>query len=151
MSKKRKSNVASDPQAERIYEWTYQWSEWNRKVIPLTECKDYVYAACKLYDLDPPTVSAAPCSQRYSAHWEDKDQIQLTNSHQNPAIALHEVAHYIVHTLNPRAVGHGPTFAGVYLFLLVEAGIAPAEAIYASARKAGIKWSKKATPEFLVQ
>lgn len=149
MSSKRKSTVASDPQKKKLYAWEHQWQDWNRKALTLKECKDHVAAACGLYGVDAPSISPVNDFWGFSGYWHKENAIVLLREHQNAPSVLHEATHCILSTLAPKAQDHGPTFAGVYIYLLVSAEICPAEAIYASARKAGIKWSKKTTPEDL--
>lgn len=62
----------------------------------------------------------------------------------NEAIALHEAAHYITDRTYPRAADHGPTWLGVYLWLLEKAAVAPREALRATMRKHGLKWQQRA-------
>lgn len=149
MSKKRKSKDASDPQKAKLYPWEHQWIDWNRKQISLADCKNLIAAACQQYGVDSPTVMAGGAEWSASGYFYEHGCIALLNEHQNISSALHEAAHVITLELAPRAQDHGPLFVGVFFYLLTAGGWYPKEAVYASARKAGIKWSKKATPEDL--
>lgn len=61
----------------------------------------------------------------------------------NTATALHEAAHLIVSDLfGGNVQDHGPTFLGVYMWLLETAGVAPRTALHATAREHGLKWRK---------
>lgn len=61
----------------------------------------------------------------------------------NAATALHEAAHLIAHDLyGDRGQDHGPTFLGVYMWLLETAGVAPRIALHATARAHGLRWRK---------
>ena len=64
----------------------------------------------------------------------------------NPFIACHEIAHYILDTLDhdEDAEPHGPEFICVYLDLLIKEQVAPRSALEASLEQAGIKWTKPA-------
>lgn len=151
MNSKRKSNDASDPQRQKVYDWEHQWDDWNKKRISLKECRDHLHAACEMYGVDEPTLSPVGDCWGFSGYWQKENAIVLVRDHQNAASVLHEATHCILNTVAPKAQDHGPTFAGVFIYLLVAAELCPAEAIYASARKAGVKWSKKTTPEDLGQ
>lgn len=147
MKHPRKSKAALDPQAETLYGWEDQWLEWNRKQIALSDCRALVVRACDLYEIDPPTLLSY--SGKYSYYHSGEHRIYLLEEHQNIARTLHETAHAIVVARAARSQDHGPTFAGVYLYLLINIEMCPAAAIYASARKAGIRWNRKATPDGL--
>lgn len=57
------------------------------------------------------------------------------------ATAMHEASHHIVFKLcGYRVQDHGPTFLGVYLWLLERSGVAPQSALHASAREFKLKW-----------
>lgn len=152
MNKKRKSSGASgtpkwkkdkdpnDPQKHLLYQWESEWLDWGRKQISLPDCRNLIEKACRSYGVDAPTVSAAPRKASFSAYFPCDHSIWLRNAHQNISSALHEAAHAIAQHKYPRAADHGPTFAGVFLDLLTQTGIAPASALYASAKKAGIRW-----------
>lgn len=142
MSKRRKSKDASDPQAQKCYEWTFEWLDWNRKVSTLAECRKIVGKVARAYGISKPPVSSAPQTRRYSAYSEEEHTISLVPSHQNVAVTLHEAAHMVVHNCFRKAQDHGPTFLGIFLDLLDQYGVAPKAALYASARKAGLKWRR---------
>lgn len=146
MSLKRKSKDASDPQAEKFYAWTWQWMDWNRKTISLADCRALIRRACKAWKVKPPTVRSAPSTQTYSSYDDVAHRIELVTSHQNIAIALHEATHAICNDLfADRHQSHGPSFVAIYLHLMEQVGSCPPEALYASARKAGLKIARDVT------
>lgn len=59
----------------------------------------------------------------------------------NVSQVLHETAHWIVFKLfGDKPQDHGPTFLGVYMWLLEALRAAPRIALHASARAHGLKW-----------
>lgn len=69
--------------------------------------------------------------------------MSFSRAGKNVATALHEAAHLIVNDLfSGAAQDHGPTFLGVYMWLLETAGVAPKIALHATARAHGLKWRK---------
>jgi hypothetical protein len=137
-----KSKSASDPQADRCYKWQYKWADWNRKAAPLQDCRAIIKRACKVFGIPVTPVRSISKHNHYSSYQEETHSIRLLPSHQNIPMALHEVAHAICHKLFPRAPDHGPTFVGIFLGLLEQAGVAPKKALQASAREAGLKWRR---------
>lgn len=72
----------------------------------------------------------------------------LDKGGKNMAVAMHEAAHHIVFKLcGWRVKDHGPTFLGVYLWLLEKSGVAPKAALHASARVFKLRW-RDAPPGF---
>lgn len=142
----RKAKRNPDPQQQKVYDWEDGFRDWNRSTISLKECRRVITAACTAFKIPPiPVKGHNGTHMSYSAEHEDgRREISLRKKdHLNYAVALHEAAHYITDMYaGARAQCHGPSFLGVYIQLLVLAEVAPAEAIYASARKAGLKWRK---------
>jgi hypothetical protein len=137
------SSQGDDPQQQDVYRWEGTFTDFNRKTLSIPECRWMVYQACKSYKVEPPTVFAGRCTARWAYYHSIKHHISLNAEAQNVAIVLHEAAHAIVHRLAPRAQDHGPTWLGVYLDLMV--GFLPADALYTSARKAGLRWDNRLT------
>lgn len=129
----------ADPQRERVYEWETEFADWNRKTMTLPEVRAYVSTSCAHYGLEAPPVRPLPGKQ-YAYCMGDGDHMGFSEWCRNPAIALHESSHFIVLKLSPKSQDHGPTWLGIYMWLLEEARIAPASALTASARKHGLKW-----------
>lgn len=130
-----------DPQQRYVYAWEDTWTDFNRKTLSLPECRDTVSKACAKYGVPSPTVFAGPVKAKWAYYHAFKHHISLNQSAMNIATVLHEAAHAIVWRLAPAAQDHGPTFLGVYLDLLV--GYYPAAALYATARKAGLRWDNR--------
>jgi hypothetical protein len=133
----------SDPQAEKVYAWEDSWREWETGYLTLPACREIVDVACRSRGILMPTVRQHTYPPE-SFSIVDQKLISL-NRHtgKNFATVLHEVAHYIVwNTGQVRAQDHGPTFLRLYFSLLEAARVAPREALYASARAAGLRWRK---------
>lgn len=139
--------MSHDPQKDKLYSWEDEWWGWNLNLCSLAVCRRYVETACAYYRIAPPRVRRhMECSLSFSIPAESVISLQGVGSKPgkgglNPATALHEAAHHIVYwTFGESVQDHGPTFLGVYLWLLAKAGIAPGEALEASARARGLHW-----------
>jgi hypothetical protein len=80
--------------------------------------------------------------------WPSLHRIRLGVNGRNPYVVAHEVAHVLTGTCGPFA-GHGPEFAGVYLFI-VEHGLQEpdkAEVLRAAFREHRVKVNRAAIPE----
>lgn len=145
----------SDPQKEILYSFENEWRDWNVNNLSLTKCRAVIRQACKEFKVPPPKVRQ---HQTMAYSWHSKDVISLqakggktpvpgeTVGGKNRAISLHEAAHHIAdHFFKNRIADHGPTFLGIYMWLLIEWKVAPASALHASARKAGLRW-REITP-----
>lgn len=137
-----------DPQKDALYTWEDQWRGWNLNSLTLPECRAAIRTACARYKVRPPAVKqhntrAFSWSIPYpTPGWISLQAVGARNwGGKNLATALHEATHHIVYALfGNRPSDHGPTFLGIYIWLLVEAEVAPASALYPSARAAGLKW-----------
>lgn len=130
MAKRREK---PDPQVKRLYNWQYEWLEWNRASITLKEAQKVVDKACALWRIPAPPVSKQPKKFTYSVYNDGQRVIRLLPEHFNTAMALHEVTHHIVDVRYGTAYQHhGPEFVGVFADLLIEFKLAPKEAVLAS-------------------
>ena len=136
-----------DPWQTAVYAFEDDWPTFGAGSLTLQECRGIVAAACGAYDLTPPAVhqhEGRALSYLLSHDSTMKGwKISLRLAHKNPAIVLHETAHFIVDRIfgarGPQQ-DHGPTWQGVYFWLLARAELAPVEALRASARKHGLRW-----------
>lgn len=133
-----------DPQRHLVYDWEDTWRDWQLNTLTLTECRYAVRTACKRYGIKPPRVKQ---HNRRSLSWCDGKIMSLQakgfrrRGGKNLATVLHETAHCIVlRVFGHRVHDHGPTFLGVFLWLLEEARVAPRAALFASARSHGLRW-----------
>lgn len=139
-------------QKDALYAWENGWRDWNVNNLSLTVCRAIVHRACRMFKITPPRVrqhlstALSWCDTdkgiiSFQAHGVKTPVVGETTGGKNRAIALHEAAHYIVHQFfGDRIADHGPTFLGVYLWLLAEWRVAPVIALHVSARKAGLRW-----------
>lgn len=142
--------ATDDPSKEAVYDWEDEWYDWNENILSLRECRLLIRAACAKFGLAPPTVVQHKTNSfSYCAPALNKISIQAVGSKptrggKNPATALHEAAHFIAYKLHgERIQDHGPTFLGIYMWLLDQAKIAPKRALEATARSHGLKWKIK--------
>lgn len=138
---------AADPNKEAVYEWEDDWYDWSSNTCSLKECRRLILWACKAYGVDPPVVKQHH-KRTYSWSMPAAGVISLQakgakpgRGGKNPATALHEAAHHIVYAIfSDRPQDHGPTFLGIYMWLLTEARVAPEVALHSSARARNLKW-----------
>jgi hypothetical protein len=130
----------SDPQQDAVYRWEGSWKAWNRAELTLAACRSAINWACDQYGVEPPRVWSHP-GKRYPWCDVEKRVVSFSLKGKNVATALHEAAHLIVSDVfGDRVQDHGPTFLGVYMWLLETAGVAPRIALHATARSHKLKW-----------
>jgi hypothetical protein len=141
-----------DPQKAALYAWEESWGPWNFYSLTLTECREWVEMSCAYYDVPPPRVRQHR-TREYSWCHTGMGVISMQGGKhrarggRNPSQALHEVAHWIVfQRFGDKPQDHGPTFLGVYMWLLEAACVAPRVALHASARAHGLKWRTDVSP-----
>jgi hypothetical protein len=141
--------TGADPRREAVYEWEDAWYDWGANTCSLTHCRALIATACAHFKVEPPRVKQHnKASLSYCIPTAGIISLQAVGSRpgrggKNPATALHEAAHYIAHRkYGERIQDHGPTFLGVYMWLLEEAKVAPRVALHASARSHGLRWRK---------
>jgi hypothetical protein len=144
-----------DSQKERLYEWEDSWHFWNVNTLSLVECRNVVRTACSKYSVPAPKVRQHNVrSMSFCIPTMNIISLQAVAPKnfggKNLATCLHESAHLIVwFHCKSRPQDHGPTFLGIYLWLLEEARAAPANALYASARSFGLKWVARSPAWFM--
>lgn len=136
-----------DPQRKRVYEWQWEWRDWNKANISLERAIKVVEHSCKIWKVPPPNaVERMSRKKGYSSYNDGHRTIRLLPVHMNTAMALHEVAHHIKEVRFGTAGGdHGPEWLGIFVDLLVDWNVAPREAIEASLTARGLKWSEVET------
>lgn len=139
----------ADPQIDPLYAWEEAWVDWNTNSLTLAECRSVIRTACKKYGVAPPPVrqhktTAASYCEVVERHVSMQAVGLRKHPHRggkNKSQSLHEATHWIVHHYcGERPQDHGPTFLGVYLWLMGAARVAPISALTASARAYGLKW-----------
>lgn len=139
--------VEKDPQQKRVYAWEREWFDWNVNSLSLSQCRQVIHQACELFRVEPPTVRSH--KGRYWS-WQQEDLIDLQNSgdsrpgygQMNKAVALHEAAHYIHWRRGGRGQPHGPTWLGIYMFLLENFNVAPPLALWMTANDHKLRWAE---------
>ena len=136
-----------DPWQTAVYRFEEDWPSFNRQSLTLQQCRTTIKAACLAYGLTPPPVRQHRGRAMTRLECDDETPpsewyISFRPDHKNTAIALHEAAHYIVDCIHGArgTQDHGPTWQGVYFFLLARADIEPLDALKADARKHGLRW-----------
>jgi hypothetical protein len=129
-----------------VYRWESRWLDWCRPTTSLQGCRWLARKACRAYGVTAPRVTSTTHAefrkanvQPYSSFEAYENRILLLDRHLNPACALHETAHAIVwHRFGHQRLDHGPTWLGIYLWLLTEYKVAPLVALEASAKADGL-------------
>mgnify|MGYP003395745948 CR=1 FL=1 len=139
----------ADPQRLKVYSWEVMFRQFNEHNVPRRTLRQLIRKAERRYRVPHTRVSFSNRvhrAKRFAKVASDYDPeehaITLGWKDHNYAIALHETAHAITdHLLGRDLPGHGAQWLGVYLWLLEWAQIAPRDALHASAKAAGLKWS----------
>jgi len=136
-----------DPQKEALYAWEDTWYDWGENSLTLAQCRKLIRGACRKYGVPPPAVKQHTRSMSwcmptaYLISMQAASPEKPNRSGKNPATALHEAAHHIAYFyFKDKIQDHGPSFLGIYMWLLESAKIAPEVALHASARKHGLRW-----------
>jgi hypothetical protein len=133
-----------DPQRDAVYDWEGEFRDWNRKTLSLSDVRAFVRTACAYYGVKPPSVHHH--TGRAYAFTQGR-KLSFPDWCMNPAVALHEAAHYIADQLFGNELqDHGETWLGIYLWLLEKAAVAPRKALTASMRLYKLK-AKRMPPE----
>jgi hypothetical protein len=130
----------SDPQQDSVYRWEGEWRAWNRAEFTLAECRAAINWACSKYDVGAPPVRQHN-TKEYPWYDVKLHAMSFSAKGKNAATCLHEAAHLIAYDyFGDRIQDHGPTFLGIYMWLLEAARVAPRVALHATARSHGLKW-----------
>ncbi len=141
-ARKAARSSSDDPQQAAVYDWESEWKAWNREELTLDECRTAIRWACAQFEVAPPPIRQHN-SRAYPWYDTALHLASFSPRGKNAATALHEAAHVITWNLyGETAQDHGPTFMGVYMWLLETAGVAPRIALRATARAHGIKWRR---------
>lgn len=129
-----------DTQQEAVYDWEGEFLDWNRQTLTLSSVRSYVRTACAHYGLRAPAVKHHS-GNALAFYVDDGSMMSFPDWCMNPAVSLHEAAHHIVTQHFGKSVqDHGPTWLGVYMWLLETAGIAPRSALQTTARRRKLRW-----------
>lgn len=150
----------ADSQRNAVYAWEDRWESWNRASASARRVRSAIRRAEKLYKIKPTKILTVVKDRtnhrtdgrsgrglRLASEYDPvAHSIKLRPRHMNLAVALHEAAHAIHDELfgninRPELESHGPMWLGIYLWLLVDAKIAPKFALLGSAQEAGIRWN----------
>lgn len=134
-----------DPQRKRVYAWEGCWCDWVRSTLTLRETLDVVNWACSKYGLRCPFITTHPGKADSFSQADGAPNggpvISFQGDQKNPAVALHEAAHYIHDAIfGDKGAHHSAEWLGIYLWLLEGYRVAPRRALHASARAARLRW-----------
>lgn len=150
----------ADSQRNAVYAWEDKWESWNRASASERRVRKAIRRAERLYKIRPTKILSVAKDRtnhktdlrsgkgvRLSSEYDPVPHtITLRPRHMNLAVALHEAAHAIHDEIfgnisRPELEPHGPMWLGIYLWLLVDAKVAPEFALLGSAQEAGIRWN----------
>lgn len=149
----------ADSQCNAVYAWEDRWESWNRASASERRVRAAIRRAERLYKIRPTKILTV-VKDRTNHRTDERNgrglklaseydpvphTIKLRPRHMNLAVALHEAAHAIHDELfgnisRPELESHGPMWLGIYLWLLVDAKVAPKFALLGSAQEAGLEW-----------
>jgi hypothetical protein len=141
---------ARDAQRSRVYAWEDRVvGRGDSTVIPFAAAQGMVDAIWADLDLRfPPKAEALPKQSRRLQADGSRLRIRLPESFPS-WLLLHELAHALTSSHDGVSDGHGPGFMGVYIRLLVRYARLPEAALLQSAKAAGIRVTRDATPSFI--
>ncbi len=141
---------ARDVQRSRVYAWEDRVvGRSDSTVIPFAAAQGMVDAIWSDLDLRfPPKAEALPKqSRRLQA---DASRLRIRLPEAFPSwLLLHELAHALTSSHDGVSDGHGPSFMGIYIRLLVRYARLPEADLLQSAEAAGIRVARDATPSFV--
>lgn len=128
-----------DIQESKVYKWEEKWRDWNRETASLKELRELIHWACKKYGLKPPAVKQ---HQGTAYSYSLGNVISFRRDQKNPAIALHETAHFICDKIftEENLEDHSPEWLGIYMWLLEGARVAPRLALHSTAGAHRLRW-----------
>ncbi len=138
----------AERRSDRVYGWQWKWYHWdNQQFNNVDGARRWVKWAMKKYKVaGVPTVRAKVKGQ--VSFFRPIDwSIHLLKHHWNVAVALHESAHVIhFYYYGDNDDPHDEKWLGIFLWLLIESGLWPREAILASVKKNNLTYSNQMSP-----
>jgi hypothetical protein len=146
----RRRQSSASGEAKRLYAWEdREVAPRDRSSVPFAQLQalgDHVWAAEGLRF--PPRVRPLPKQARATVARATRLAVEAPPD--LPSwVLLHELAHAMTSTAEGENDGHGPSFVGLYLRLLVRHARMPEEELAHSLRAAGIAFDPGARPVFL--
>lgn len=139
--------MARDSQKLRVYALESQFLDWNRQTCRLKDARAAVHWACEKYGITPPRVTQHAGNAYSFSQGAPANIISFRKDQINPAVALHEAAHFICGQIfgewptAPRDIqDHGPEFLGCYFWLLEGYRVLPRSALHSAAKAKKLRW-----------
>jgi hypothetical protein len=134
----------ADATAERVYAFESEWVHWTQRRCSLDTCRRWIRTACAHFAVEAVPVHKSKGPMAFSSG----SGVWLPDWAHNEMTALHEAAHVILARRDVRCADHGPTWLGVYFWLIERCGWYPMVAIHACARKHHLRW-RNVSPDTL--
>ena len=133
-----------DPQREEVYRWERNFSNlfYEHKMRPRAMHR-MARAMAESYGVRKPRMLSLRLgrgSHTGAADGADSIEVNTDKAEFTSILVAHEMAHVITHAYGIIEPDHGPTWFGVYIWLMDKFNIVPADATMPSARKAGLKF-----------
>lgn len=134
-----------DPQRHLVYAWEDTFRAFGERSLTQAQALRYLRRVCRKFRVPMPQVKFLARGVREWSYVQG-GVLAINFEQCNHAILSHEMAHYIMdryYTHNGvRHETHGPQFMSLYLGLLEFAQVAPRDALEASLKSMGIKWTR---------
>lgn len=147
-----RSVASSDPQAESLYDMERAFLEGHtRHAVPLPLLRRAARYVCKHWGLPAVTLDdRAPKGYHAVCYPTDRTILLDSKTGCNALTLAHELAHYLVHCVAPRAQNHGPLWLAVYCYVAAEFGLGSVGAFRLMARERGLSLAPSSAVEALV-
>ena len=138
------SSPKSDPQQHEVYRWERKYAQlFFSHAMPYKKAHGLAAAMANAYGIPKPRLSwrrARKESYVAIAEGDEVIEVNTTKADFTSILVAHEMAHVIAHAYGVLEPAHGPTWLGIYLWLLDRFLIIPKCASVPSAKAAGLKF-----------
>ena len=134
----------SDPQRNEVYRWERNFSNlfYEHRMRPRAMHR-LVRAMADAYGVRKPKMLSLHLGKKGhtgAATGDETIEVNTDTAGFTSILLAHEMAHIVTHSYAILEPPHGPTWLGVYLWLMDKFNICPADATVPSARKAGLRF-----------
>jgi hypothetical protein len=135
-----------DPQRNEVYRWEKNFSQiLYGHSMTSRSAHALARAMARYYGVEKPrleSVKLGKAGNTAAADGQEAIEINTDLAQWTGPVIAHEMAHIICHAYAVLEPPHGPTWLAVYLHLMDKFDIMPADGLCASAKNAGLKFTK---------